>query len=75
VVKSRVLRISDAFYIAGFGLVLISLILSESPWRALSNGGTFVQIGGVFSFEVLWEDAIGAYLFRGHTSLEAVIKY
>ena len=53
VVKCRVLRVSDALCVAGFGLALLRLVWSDSSWRALSNGGTFVQIGGVFSFEVL----------------------
>ena len=48
--KCRVLRVSDALCVAGFGLALLRLVWSDSSWRALSNGGTFVQIGGVFSF-------------------------
>ena len=53
VAKTRVLTIFDAFSIAGFGLAPASWAWTDSSWRALSIGGSFVQIGGVFSFHWL----------------------
>ena len=50
VLKTRVLTIFDASFIAGFGLAPAWRVWFDSLWRALSIGGTFVQIGGVFSF-------------------------
>ena len=51
VAKTRVLAIFDAFSIAGFGLAPARRVWSDLSWRALSIGGTFVRIEGVFSFE------------------------
>ena len=53
VAKTRVLAIFDASFVAGFGLAPAWRVWFDSPWRALSIGGTLVQIGGVFSF--FWE--------------------
>ena len=50
VAKTRVLAIFDASFVDGFGLAPAWWVWFDSPWRALSIGGTLVQIGGVFRF-------------------------
>jgi hypothetical protein len=44
------LKVSDAFFVAGFGLALLSLVWSDQAWRALSNDGTFMKIEGDLNF-------------------------
>ena len=48
IMKNYVLVISDAFFVARFGLVHIRLVSFGLSWQALLIGSAFIWVGGVF---------------------------